>query len=165
MISKRFNFFLMMLPGLTFGASSVVKEHTPPVACEKTIFIQTSPEVVWKRLSDINNWTSTFKSVSTAKLNGPLSPGTTFDWKSGGTSIHSTLSIVTANEQIAWTGRAYTINAIHEWHLKAVNNGTEITVKETMSGFIAWLFKKALNKMIYKDMLESLEQLKAASEG
>ena len=164
MISKPAIFLLTILPGIVLGAVTVPEKHAAPVACERTIFINAAPEVVWQLLTDINSWPHIFKNVSVAKMNRPVSPGVTFRWKAGGASIHSTLRVVNPCRQLAWTGRAYTIAAVHEWQLKAVNNGTELTVTESMNGFIARLFKKSLTRSLGKDMTQSLDELKQASE-
>ena len=164
MISKRVIFLFIMLPVLAYGAPGKSKKHVAPVFCERTVLINATPETVWKLLTDINSWPHIFKNVSCAKMNGPLHPNVTFNWKSGGIFIHSTLRVVHPEEELAWSGRAYTITAFHDWHVRAMNNGTELTVRENMSGLIAHLFKRLLNRSLSKDMSESLKQLKEACE-
>src|SRR6187549_2895219 len=88
-----------------------------PVKCRKTITINAGSKKVWLVLTDINNWTRWQKDISSSKLNGDLAPGSTFDWKSGGVKIHSTLHTVVAYKEIGWTGKAAGTFAIHNWRL------------------------------------------------
>jgi len=134
------------------------------VKCSKTIIINAKPEKVWNVLTNIDKWNTWLTTVSKSKLNGELKPGTTFDWKTGGTKIHSKLHTVEAFSKLGWTGKVYGINAIHNWTFKQTNGSTEITVFESMDGFLARLFKKAFNKTLESDMSKSLDLLKKACE-
>lgn len=115
-------------------------------------------------LADIDNWNKWLTNVSKARLNGVLQPGTTFDWKAGSSKIHSRLHTVDRYSALGWTGVVYGIHAIHNWYFREVPGGTEVTVSESMNGFLTHLFKKSLNKTTEKDMMQSLELLKKACE-
>lgn len=65
-----------------------------PVKCSKQITVGTTSKHVWSVLTDINNWANWQTDISKPILNGDLKPETTFDWKTGGVKIHSTLHTV-----------------------------------------------------------------------
>ena len=65
--------------------------NNAPVRCRKTILINASPEKIWSVMTDIDHWANWQTQIKQPKLNGELKPETTFDWKTGGAKIHSTL--------------------------------------------------------------------------
>ena len=136
------------------GFSKEVNKNAPVLASGK-IAIQAKSEEVW------NVW---MKNVSQSHLNGELEPGTTFDWKAKGSKIHSVLHTVNPNKHVGWSGKAMSILAIHNWTITEVNGTTMVFAEESMEGLIAQLFKRALNKSLDKDLIDSLEQLKDACE-
>lgn len=135
-----------------------------PVKCSRTILINASEGTVWNILTDINNWPHWQKGITFSRLNGELKPGTTFDWKTGGSKIHSTLHTVEPPGQFGWTGKTFGLFAIHNWYLSDTNGKTEVTVQESMEGFFAKLFKKSFNKILEKGMDLWLELLKIECE-
>ena len=80
--------------------------HQAPLVSHKEISIQASPEVVWKIHTTIHDWPQWQSSIDMAKLEDPLAVGSTFQWKSGGLTITSTIQLVEPNQQIGWTGKA-----------------------------------------------------------
>ena len=54
--------------------------------------------------------------------------------------------------------------AIHNWTLTEVPGGTQVSVDETMEGFLAGLFKSSFNKNLASGMQRWLELLKTESE-
>jgi uncharacterized protein YndB with AHSA1/START domain len=137
---------------------------TAPVKCSKTITIHASSEKVWAVMTDINNWASWQTDISKPKLNGQLKSETTFDWKTGGASIHSTLHTVIPFNQFGWTGKAIGVFAIHNWTVTELDGKTIIQVDESMEGFLAGLFKKSFNKNLEKGMQTWLDLLKKECE-
>lgn len=138
--------------------------NNAPVFNTKTILINAKPENVWTVLTNIDGWNTWLTTVSKSKLNGPLTRGTTFEWKTGGMKIRSKLHTVEPFSNFGWTGKVYDIFAIHNWTFKEVDGWTEITVSESMEGFSAKLFKKSFNKSLENGMIKSLELLKQACE-
>ncbi|MDD3787073.1 MAG: SRPBCC family protein [Petrimonas sp.] len=136
-----------------------------PVYYSGKIIINSSAENVWKILSDIDNWPQWQKAIEYARLNGELTPGTTFDWKNGSSKIHSTLHTVKAPNYIGWTGKSMGINAVHSWKITSLGNGTtEVFVEESMEGLLTKLMKNYLNKIVKQALQKSLEELKIACE-
>ena len=143
---------------------NVLTNPSAPVKCSKSILINASPSTVWAVLTTINKWATWQTDITKPILSGPLQPGSTFDWKTGGAGIHSTLHTVEPNKRFGWTGKTFGMYAIHNWTLTEVPGGTQVSVDETMEGFLAGLFKKSFNKNLASGMQHWLELLKAESE-
>jgi len=135
-----------------------------PVKCRKKIIINAHTVEVWKVLTDINKWTQWQTDIISARMNGPLQEGTTFEWISGGLKIRSTIQTVQPYSVFGWTGKALGLYAIHNWHITELNSQTEITVEESMEGFLAGLFKGMLNKNLDKSLGRWLDFLKTTCE-
>lgn len=135
-----------------------------PVICSKTVVIQADSQKVWALLTDINNWETWQTDISKPKLNGTLKAGTTFNWKTGGAKIHSTLHTVNPCSQFGWTGKTFGMFAIHNWTLTEMNGLTTVEVDESMEGFLAKLFKQSFNESLGKGMQKWLDLLKQTCE-
>lgn len=134
--------------------------HKAPVSCTKSIVISSPASEVWKVLTDINRWPEWQREISKATVNGPLESGTTFDWKTGGMAIHSTLHTVQPFTHFGWTGKVMGIYAIHNFTLKPQEDKTLVLVEESMEGFLARLLKSSFNKLLEKGMINWLDALK-----
>jgi hypothetical protein len=140
-----------------------INNHAP-VKCSKTITIDASIEKVWSVMTDINNWPNWQKDISKSKLNGALQPNATFDWKTGGVKIHSTIHTINPCKEFGWTGKVLGLFAIHNWALTETNGKTNVSVDESMEGFLTKIFKGSLNKSLEKGMLNWLVLLKQTCE-
>lgn len=138
--------------------------HQAPLVAQREIFIQASPEVVWKIHTDINNWGQWQPGIDMAKLEGPLATGSIFQWKSGGLTITSTIQIVESNQQIGWTGKALGTRASHIWMLKGYNDGTMLTTEESMEGWLISILKLIMPKFLEESLDTWLQSLKSKAE-
>lgn len=138
--------------------------NNAPVKCSKTITINANSEKVWAIMTNINNWANWQTEISNPKLNGELKPETTFDWKTGGAKIHSTLHTVEPLKNFGWTGKTFGMFAIHNWKLTEKNGQTTVSVDESMEGFFAKILKKSFNKSLEKGMQNWLDLLKQECE-
>jgi hypothetical protein len=96
-----------------------------PVITKKSIVINAPCEKVWEIFTDVNNWNDWQKEIIDPKINGEFKAGTTFNWKSNGLTITSTLQTVEANKMVGWAGPAFGSFAIHTWYFteqKRANN-------------------------------------------
>jgi uncharacterized protein YndB with AHSA1/START domain len=158
--------------GLLLSASAIAQNkpvmisinHNAPVACSKTIIINATPEKVWSVMTDIDRWASWQTEISNPKLHGNLAPNSTFDWKTGGAKIHSTLHTVEPYKHFGWTGKTFGMKAIHNWTLTVENGQTRVSVDESMEGFLARLLKKSFNRNLTAGMQNWLDLLKKAAE-
>jgi uncharacterized protein YndB with AHSA1/START domain len=148
----------------SIAVMNVPTNPNAPVKVSKSIVINARPDRLWALLTDINHWADWQTDITKPQLNGPLQPGSTFDWKTGGAAIHSTLHTVEPNKQFGWTGKTFGMYAIHNWTLTEVQGGTKVTVDETMAGFLAGLLKTSFNKNLATGMQRWLELLKTESE-
>ncbi|MFN3640338.1 MAG: SRPBCC family protein [Flavobacterium sp.] len=158
--------------GLLIGAGTFAQNNSTmrsinnhaPVKCSKTITINSSSEKVWAVMTNIDNWANWQTEITKPKLNGELKPETTFDWKTGGAKIHSTLHTVEPFKYFGWTGKTFGMIAIHNWTLIEKNGKTTVTVDESMEGFFAQLLKNSFNKSLEKGMQNWLNLLKIECE-
>lgn len=135
-----------------------------PVKAKESIQIEATPQIVWKILSDINNWDKWNSDIKYAKINGDLIAGTTLNWNSGGTKLKSTLHTVTPLKEIGWSGRAFGSFAIHNFTLTNVNGKTDILIEESMDGFLMRFFRGYMQNTLEDGLNNWLSQLKEAAE-
>ncbi len=135
-----------------------------PVVQTKSITINATPEKIWHVLSDVKNWSQWNEKIDKVQIEEKLIVGTEFIWKSGGTKIKSKVHTLNINKTLGWTGKTVGAQAIHNWHFTETENGTKITVEESMEGWLIGLMKKKMNTILEKDMAAWLEQLKLESE-
>lgn len=138
--------------------------HNAPVKCSKQITIDASREKVWAVLTDINHWADWQTDIRNPKLNGALKPGTTFEWKTGGVKIASTLHTVEPYVHFGWTGKTFGMFAIHNWTLSENKGQTTVLVDESMEGLLARIFKASFIQNLEKGMQNWLELLKRQCE-
>lgn len=152
--------------GLTAQNQFTMKSINPyaPVKCSKSIMIYASPEKIWNVITRIDCWADWQTDIKQAKLNGSLQPSSTFDWKTGGAKIHSTLHTVNMNSEFGWTGKTFGMHAIHNWTIQDHNGSVEVRVDESMEGFLASLFKNSFNRNLEKGMENWLQLLKKECE-
>ena len=138
--------------------------ESAPVKCTKSVFIDASPERVWRVLTDIDRWSKWQTDISFSKQNGGLQAGETFTWKTGGVKISSVIHTAELNSQFGWTGKTIGVSAIHNWILEPHEAGTNVTVAESLEGWLASLLKGVFNKNLEKGMSRWLNLLKTECE-
>jgi hypothetical protein len=131
----------------------------------KEVFVQASPEVVWNIHTAINDWPHWQPSLDMAKLEGPLAVGSTFQWKSGGLTITSTIQVVEPNQQIGWTGKALGTRASHIWNLEPHNGGTMLATEESMEGWPIAMLKLFMPNFLERSLDTWVQSLKSKAEG
>ena len=131
---------------------SVEINKAAPVQCSKSILISADQKKVWDLLTGINGWPRWQRDISESRLEGTLSAGSEFLWKSGGTKIRSTVHTLDPAGTFGWTGKAPGLTAIHNWYLEERDGLTEVKVEESMEGPLAKLFRKSLNRSLEKGM-------------
>lgn len=150
----------------TFSTYTVSKSinQNAPVKTKQTITIVAPVEKVYAVFSDIDNWKSWQKDITSSKLNGPFQSGTTYDWKTGGLFIHSTLHTVEPFKAVGWSGKAFGAFAIHNWTFTTQNGYTTVTVEESMEGWLVSLMKNKFQSGLGPATLRWLMYLKLESE-
>lgn len=128
---------------------------------EATIEIDAPVVVVFKLISEINNWKHWQTGVENSSIEGEPIKGKSFTWKKGKVNIVSTLHTVEPFTQIGWTGKIWWITAVHNWYLRDEKKGNcLLTVEESLSGFLSG----AMKRLLHKGMVKNLQELKAAAE-
>jgi hypothetical protein len=139
--------------------------HQAPLVAHKEILIQASPEAVWHIHTAINDWPQWQPSIDMAKMEDPLAAGSSFQWKSGGLTITSTIQVLEPNQQIGWTGKALGTRASHIWILEPHSDGTTLTTEESMEGWLVSLLKLVMPKFLETSLDTWLQSLKSKAEG
>jgi hypothetical protein len=140
-----------------------IKNDAPAVA-RGEVEVAASPEIVWATLTDINEWSGWNPDVKSASLNGPLVPGTEFEWKAGPGRIRSRIQEVDPPRRIAWTGKTFGIEAIHVHRLEPRNGSTTVHSEESWDGLIVRLVRGSMTKTLQKSTESGLQHLKAEAE-
>ena len=121
-------------------------------------------QTVWDVLSDIDGWPRWNADVKSAQLEGPLSVGSKFRWKSGMASLTSTLETVRPPAEIGWTGKAMSIKAVHVFDLEPRDGGTSVRSEESFDGFVASMLKGYSRRSLDKAIRSVLSHLKVEAE-
>ena len=75
-----------------------------PATAAGDLRIDADPETVFSVIAAIDQWPSWNPDVKSVTLQGPVQPGTVFQWKAGPSTLISTLQVVDPPSEIAWTG-------------------------------------------------------------
>jgi uncharacterized protein YndB with AHSA1/START domain len=145
------------------NAPPTVDRSAPVVAMAETT-IDASPDVVWEVLTAFEEWPSWNPEVKEVSLQGAVTPGTRFRWKTGPGTITSSLQHVDPPRAIAWTGRTFGIGALHVWRFEPANGGTRVQTEETFDGLVARLFRGRLQKQLDDALEGGLRHLKEEAE-
>lgn len=135
-----------------------------PVQTHQVIAIHAPPGQVWQLMANVNQWSRWQKDISQPRMTGPFQAGNSFDWKSSGLSIHSTLSVATPNSKIVWSGPALGSFAIHSWTFSVRNGLTCVEVNESMDGWLVRLARPIFQKALDQSIKQWLQALKQAAE-
>jgi len=131
----------------------------------KEIEIHAPVTAVWKIHADINAWKNWHPDISSAILKGNLATGSTFEWKSDGYKLKSTIIKAEENNILAWKGAGFGASAIHVWEFSALANGnTLVRTKESMDGWLVKLFKNMMDKKLNSSLDTWLSALKTQAE-
>ena len=135
-----------------------------PAVARGEIEVAASPAIVWRVLTEIANWPSWNHDVKSAKLEGPLAPGTRFRWKAGPGTITSTLQSVEPPHRIEWTGTTFGIKAIHVHRLEQQDGKTIVRSAESWDGLPVRLLRRSMAKSLQKAIDSGLSHLKIEAE-
>lgn len=135
-----------------------------PVKTYQEITINAAPQKVYQIMSHIDHWSEWHHDVAKPKLTGPFAEGSSFDWKSGGLTIHSTLHTVVPGKKIGWSGKAFGAFAIHNWTFKEHGHQTQVQVEENMEGWLVTLMRGRFQNGLEQSLQTWLSNLKAEAE-
>ncbi|OXG06077.1 SRPBCC family protein [Flavobacterium araucananum] len=139
--------------------------HTnAPVVTYQEITINASSEKVYQIMSDVDHWSEWNKNIEDIYLNGEFATENSFDWKSDGLTIHSTVHTVIPGKKIGWSGDAFGAFAIHNWYFEPNGKQTTVKVEESMEGWLVELFPSEFQGGLEKSTQTWLKNLKVKAE-
>ena len=138
--------------------------RSAPATAAGEVQIAAQPPTVFSVLASIDEWPSWNPDVKSVRVEGMVEPGTVFRWKSGPSSLTSTLQVVDPPTEIGWTGTTMGIKAIHVFRLEPKDGGTLARSEESWDGLIASLLKGFSRKTLDKGITSVLSHLKAEAE-
>ncbi len=139
-------------------------DRNAPATAEGEIEIAASPETVWDVIADLPSWPTWNRNVRSISLDGPFEPGSTFRWRSGSTSLVSTLQVIDPPREIAWTGVTMRIHAVHVFRFEASDAGTIARSAESFRGVIPTVFRKYSRNLLKRGIDDILRSLKIEAE-
>jgi uncharacterized protein YndB with AHSA1/START domain len=135
-----------------------------PATAAGEVLIEADPQVVWDLMADVAGWPTWRPDIKSLALEGPVAPGTRFRWRSGASSITSTLQVVEPPRELAWTGSTIGIKAVHVFRFEPKDGGTLARSEESWEGPLASLLKGYSRKTLDKEIRGWLAVLKAEAE-
>lgn len=135
-----------------------------PVITRKSVVINAPIERVWNIFKDVNKWDLWQKEIKSPKLTGSFQAGSTFNWKSNGLTIQSTLNNIEVNRFVSWSGPAVGAFAIHTWRFSQKDGTTTVSVEESMEGWLVWLLKNKFQSSLDTSIENWLNYLKKEAE-
>jgi uncharacterized protein YndB with AHSA1/START domain len=135
-----------------------------PATADGELRIDADPQTVFSVIAAIDQWPSWNPDVKSVTLQGPVQPGTVFRWKSGPSTLVSTLQVVDPPHEIAWTGTTMRIKAVHVFRFQASDGGTLARSEESWEGLLASLLKGYSRKTLDKGIRSVLAHLKTEAE-
>jgi len=135
------------------------------IKTSKEIEIHAPVSAVWKIHGDINSWAKWHPDITNALLKDNLESGSTFEWKSDGYKLKSTIMEVDENKVLGWQGVGFGASAIHVWEFSSLENGnTLVSTHESMDGWLVKLLKGMMKKKLNDSLDTWLSALKAQVE-
>ncbi|MGB2832837.1 MAG: SRPBCC family protein [Methylotenera sp.] len=135
-----------------------------PAFAKHELFIKASPSKIWTLITEIDSWPSWNPAIKSARLNGAIGVGTTFNWKIGGIPITSTFQEIQPTMKIVWTGKAIGTRAIHVWSLNSTLDGVLVQTSESFEGWLVSLMSKSMQKTLDESLVSWLKELKRRAE-
>ena len=135
-----------------------------PAIASSEIEVAAPPEVVWDTLADFERWPRWNSDVKSLSIDGPVAEGTRFEWRTGPLSITSTLARVERPSLVAWTGRAFGIDAVHVWRFEPREGGTTVRTEESWAGPLPRILRGVARRALQKGLDDGMPQLKAEAE-
>jgi hypothetical protein len=141
-----------------------INTSAPAIATHE-LLIKAPAQKIWSLVAEIDNWPNWNPAVKSAKLNGSFDIGTTFNWKSCGIPIVSTLQEIQPTTKLIWTGKAIGTRAIHVWLFQPMPDGCVLVrTSESFNGWLVNIMRKSMQKTLDESLIAWLNQLKRRAE-
>jgi len=130
-------------------------------------WIDAPPEIVWANLIDATQWPSWYANSADVRIEGgqsKLAKGVSFNWKTFGFSIRSTVDVFEPNREIGWGVDSPEFAVHHAGVLVPERGGTRVITEETQKGADAIKFRLEQPNAMYDGHDWWMSALKARSE-
>ncbi len=146
-----------------------------PVHAYNEIEIAAPPERVWRWLIRAARWPQWYGNCAGLRFNdggggaseslGPdLAPGRSFEWRTFGTHVRSTVVVFEPLRELGWDARAPGLYACHGWTLEPRGAGCRVVTEETQRGWVPALARWYLRRMLVRGRQGWLEDLRRVAE-
>ncbi|MBN1265030.1 MAG: SRPBCC family protein [Anaerolineales bacterium] len=115
-----------------------------PVIVSQEITVHSSPEQVWKILTDIKSWNTWFRYIQKPQLEKkkqPLAEGSLFRWQLRSLALTSTITGFFPPHRLSWRSKGSGTRSVTVWSLQAVESGTLVRCEQSIEGLMVLLFK------------------------
>jgi uncharacterized protein YndB with AHSA1/START domain len=153
-------------PSTVERAAAVAAGINPaaPVVVRCQTLVLAPLAVVWRVLTDFEQWPAWLPEISGAHLDDPLGPGATVRWETTGLPTAATITVAVPFERLGWIERSTGIRAIQMWTLRTVNGAVCVTAEESWEGEMVSAHSRALTRGLHACVQEWLSRLKRRSE-
>ncbi len=138
--------------------------HNAPVIAQEQLHIDADVAIVWRALSDLEQWPRWNKAVRSMAVHGPVAPSTSFHWKAGPGAIKSRVAEVDAPHRIVWTGVTMGIRAVDAFTFETVDGGTLVRQAESWDGVLARVLRSRMERTLRSSLHDGLRSLKAEAK-
>jgi uncharacterized protein YndB with AHSA1/START domain len=130
-------------------------------------WIAAPPDVVWSNLIDATRWPSWYSNAADVRIDGGqsrLDKGVSFNWKTFGFPIRSTVDVFEPQREIGWSVDNPQFEVHHAWVLVPERGGTRVITEEAQKGADAIKFRLQQPNAMYDGHDWWMSALKARSE-
>lgn len=130
-------------------------------------WIDAPPGIVWANLIDATQWPSWYSNSADVRIEGgetKLAKGVSFNWKTFGFPIRSTVDVFESGREIGWGVDSPTFTVHHAWVLVPERGGTRVITEEGQKGPDAIKFRLEQPNAMYDGHDWWMSALKARSE-
>ena len=139
-------------------------DRKAPVVAHHEIDIAASLETVWQLHVDVDAWPTWMEEVSSARLDGPFAPGSSFTWTSYDFTVTSTIYAVEHRARTLWGGAAQGVMGTHEWRFEQTPDGVHVVTDESFAGDPVEADTAGMQTLLDTSLTAWLGRLKARAE-
>ncbi len=128
------------------------------------VLIESSPDIVWQVLTDFQDWPKWNPEIKKVRGDMKVEKGSVVKWTWGGVKVKATIQEVDPPNQLIWTGRLMSINAVHVWKLSPRGSRTLLRTEESWDGILAKVFRKMLQTQLEETLSSWVGSIRSESE-
>jgi uncharacterized membrane protein len=135
-----------------------------PAVTRVSATIDAPADTTFAILSDVADWPSWQRSVSSVEVDRTVGLGATFRWKSAGSRIVSTIELFEPPHAIGWRGRAVGMRAVHIWRFTPAGSATRVETEESFEGWLASALAQMMRRVLRRTVDAAVADLKREAE-